>query len=70
MNVTAKVKLSNKTVSNGETILQFYPDYQDGRNKEWANATPALSLGMTVKNEVADKFEAGKSYTLTFSEEA
>lgn len=49
--------------------LRFFPDYDDGRNKEWAAATPALSLTMTVKPEVAERFEVGAHYTLTFSQE-
>lgn len=65
---TAKVRLTNKVGSPGsETkILSFSPDYQDGRNKEWALATPNLSLSMSVKTELADKLDEGTSFTLTF----
>jgi len=67
--ITAKVKCSNKEPAWGDqTTLTFQPDYQDGRNAAWAEATPALSLTMTVKGAVADKFEQGKPYTLTFTE--
>jgi hypothetical protein len=31
---------------------------------------PALSLSMTLKGDVADRFEPGKAYTLQFVEEA
>lgn len=67
--VTAKVICiqANKNVS--ETALTFGADYQDGRNKEWASYTPALTLNMTVKNEVATQFQPGQSYLLTFTPE-
>jgi len=68
--ITAKIKLSTKTES-GEgdqrrAALMFYADYAEGRNKEWASATPTLTLSMTVKGEVADLFEQGAAYTLQF----
>jgi hypothetical protein len=72
MAVTAKVKCSNKRPvwsHDGAYILDFAPDYGDGRNAEWAEATPALSLNMTVKGDVADAFEPGEAYTLTFESE-
>lgn len=65
--VTAKVKLSSKgEVSDGQVALQFYPDYEDGRNKEWAKYTPGASFQMTVLESVADRFEAGGAYLVTF----
>jgi hypothetical protein len=72
--VTAKITCQGKTVqaegTDSEQVqLTFAPDYDDGRNKEWARFTPALSLTMTVKPEAAGHFEQGKHYTLTFSEE-
>ena len=68
MSITAKVFCSSKTVykgGNGGAQFKFAVDYQDGRNKEWAQATPTLSLDMSVNRE--DMFEVGKSYTLTFT---
>lgn len=72
MDVTAKVVVSSKQTANEGTayesvLLGFMPDYADGRNKEWSVATPALSLTMTVKPEVAEHFSQGAAYTLTFS---
>lgn len=67
--VTAKVVLSSKskTGADGDQVyMSFTPDYQDGRNAEWAVATPSLALSMTVKAEVGARFEQGQSYTLTF----
>jgi hypothetical protein len=66
--VTAKVRVASK-VNGGDgrgANVSFQPDYQDGRNKEWAEATPALSLHMGLKGEVADQFEQGQAWTLTF----
>jgi hypothetical protein len=70
MAVTARVKVESKTLRAGTTGLRFVPDYQDGRNQEWAQATPSFDLNMTVKPEVGDLFEAGEAYTLTFEKTA
>jgi hypothetical protein len=71
--VTAKVICQSKSVSgegdSRQAILTFNPDYADGRNKEWAMATPHLSLSMTLKGDVADSFKQGSRYTLQFVEE-
>jgi hypothetical protein len=65
--VTAKVTVTGKSkMSDNQHTVTFSPDYQDGRNKEWALYTPALSLTMTVKEPVSDFFEQGKAYVLTF----
>lgn len=68
MAVTAKVFVSNLITFAGNDNVQvsFAPDYQDDRNKEWAAATPALHLVMTVKAEVGELFKQGGKYTLTF----
>lgn len=71
--VTAKIFCANK-VATGEgddrqVTVTFGADYADGRNKEWSLHTPTLSLTMTLKGAVADRFEAGKAYTLQFVEE-
>ena len=67
MAVTAKVKCTNKTEQgNGSWALAFFADYADGRNKEWADATPSLYLTMTVKPDKGELFELGTAYTLTF----
>lgn len=72
--VTAKVRISSVQkpggAGPGSTTVHFSPDYDDGRNKEWAVATPSLSLSMTVKDEVAEQhFSAGDAFTLTFGKE-
>lgn len=72
--ITAKVKLNKKTSHDDSNkgapvLLSFDPDYQDGRNKAWAEATPHLSLTMTVQGKVAAHFTEGAAYTLQFVEE-
>lgn len=69
MSITAKVTLSSKNQSIGSTVLQFMPDYQDGKNKEWASSTPSLDFKMTVKPEVGELFKPGASYMVTFTPE-
>lgn len=65
--VTAKVKCTRRESDNdGQVVLEFQPDYNDGRNAEWAKYTPGLSLSMVVKDEVAGHFELGQPYTLQF----
>lgn len=65
--VTAKMKLTQKgEVHDGQVALQFHADYEDDRNKEWAKYTPGASFQMTVLESVAEKFEAGGAYLVTF----
>lgn len=64
---TAKVVVDSKVENGDQVSLRFRPDYDEGRNAEWAEATPALSLAMTVKGEVADGVEVGDAWTLTFA---
>lgn len=67
MATTAKIRCNTKAETPGNgALLSFVPDYQDGRNQEWAQATPSLTLNMTVNAEAAEQFEQGKAYTLTF----
>lgn len=68
--VTAKVTLGYVSpVEDGQIRLNFLPDYNDGRNKEWSKYTPNLNLVMTVLESVMDSFEVGASYTLQFVKE-
>ena len=67
MAVAAKVACSFKQQGEGNVLVGFTPDYAQGRNSEWASATPSLSLTMVVKD--ADLFTLGAKYTLTFDEE-
>lgn len=64
--ITAKVKLTGREEGWDKQLnLRFEPDYAEGRNTEWAAATPSLQLQMTVKGDVAEHFQPG-AYTLTF----
>jgi hypothetical protein len=68
--ITAKVMLATvqrHAGQNGQAQLTFQADYNDGRNKEWSVYTPSLTINMSVKDAVADKFELGGAYTLTFT---
>lgn len=69
MRVTARVKLNTMLVSEGYVELRFSPDYEDGRNKEWANKTPTINYSMVVRPEIAAKFSVGDKYTVTFTEQ-
>jgi hypothetical protein len=67
--ITAKVKVASVTDGaggSGTKLVSFQPDYQDGRNKEWAAATPHLHLQMTVREDVAQHFVQGQAMTLVF----
>lgn len=66
--MTAKVRcVSKMEFPNGDYVQVAYaPDYDDGANAEWANATPSLMLTMNVKKSVAENIEQGGKYTLTF----
>lgn len=65
--VTAKVRLDRKVWnSDGQVSLLFQPDYQNPANAAWAEATPHLSLSMTVKGDVGEHFQQGESYDLLF----
>lgn len=65
--ITAKMQLSEMGHSaDGQTRLTFVVDYADGRNKEWAKYTPGGKIDLAVKREVADQFELGAGYTVTF----
>lgn len=68
---TAKVEISSK--QEGDRVdpvaFVFQPDYGQGRNAEWAAATPALALSMSIKKELADKLRKGQRFTVTFTPE-
>ena len=70
MATTAKVAVARKSHSvDGQTTLAFTADYADGRNKEWSKYTPNLMLTMVVLDSVAEQFNPGDAFTLTFERE-
>lgn len=67
---TAAATLYRKDVTtDGQSVLHFNADYSDERNKEWSKYTPALSLSMNVIDAVAEGFEEGGRYLLTFEKQ-
>lgn len=71
--VTAKVVVQHKSESgegdDRQVVVNFIPDYNDGRNKEWSRYTPAINFQMTMKGSVADQFNVGDAFTLQFVKE-
>ncbi len=71
--ITAKVTCHRKTLTGAgehrQAVVEFAADNSE-RNKAWALYTPALTLSMTLRGDVADRFEPGAAYTLQFVEEA
>lgn len=67
-NVTADVVCTNVDVPGiggpHTASVNFAPDHAEDLNSQWAAGTPALSLGMSVKDP--SLFEVGAAYTLTF----
>lgn len=64
--ITAVAKCQKYAPTDYGTNINFYPNYGPEENKEWAEATPVFNLTMMVKNEVADRFEHGGDYLITF----
>jgi hypothetical protein len=65
--ITAVATLGTKMPQNdGQTTLNFYADYNDERNKAWSKYTPGMSAQLLVIDSVAEKFEQGGRYLLTF----
>jgi hypothetical protein len=71
--ITAKVGCHRKDATGeGDTrqaVVEFYADYADDRNKDWAKYTPSLNLTMVLNGTAADHFAVGKKYTLQFVED-
>jgi len=62
--------VARKSNMNWAHEVELVPDYGEGRNAEWAAATPAGMIRLTIKNELAaDQFEEGQAYTVTFEKE-
>ena len=66
MTTTAVTTLGTIEDRGDQVMLGFNADYNDERNKEWAKYTPALSVVMHVRPDVAEQFEQGGRYLLTF----
>jgi hypothetical protein len=71
--ITAKVQVNTKLESGvgdaRQVVVAFTADHAGGRNKEWALYTPSLQLSLSLKGEIADRFDVGSRWTLQFAEE-
>lgn len=69
MAVTAKFKVSRRSDMGWGTEVEMTPDYAHGRNAEWAAATPAGMIRLTIQNEAAsEQFPEGSFQTVTFEQ--
>lgn len=81
MTVQAKVRCNANTPpqwggqaepSTDTRVVRFAPVYDDNPespNHEWSKYTPAGYIELTITNPAAfERFEAGKTYLLTFEE--
>lgn len=83
MTVTAKFKVSRLTPYGAFEIVdgkisgqcemaevELTPDYAEGRNAEWAKATPSGVIRMTITNpEALAQFKIGDPHTVIFERE-
>lgn len=74
MSVTAKFKVGQTVTTdrgNGPQVqVKLVPDYGEGKNTEWAAATPSGAIDLTIdpaKTEAAEFFKPGREVTVTFS---
>lgn len=72
--ITAKAIVHQRTETgtgdHRQVAVKFVADYADGRNKEWAAATPVLNLEMTMSGAVAESFPVGARFELRFEPDA
>lgn len=72
MAVTAKIVCNSKLITGAgehrQATIRFSANVTP-ENKEWSLYTPSLQLEMALRGDVADRFEPGQSYTLTFEPE-
>lgn len=66
MQINALVTCTQKNENISNTQLVFNALYKEGENT-WSEYTPSLKLEMSVKKEVAEKFEVGQRYDLAFT---
>lgn len=72
--VTAKFKVSRVTLMGADNLeeawgaeVELTPDYAQGANSEWSEATPSAVCRMTITNKSAvEQFPEGASVTATF----
>ena len=69
MATTMKMKVVTANKYDDQVHVTMQADYNDERNKEWAKYTPGATYNFTVKEELADEFPIGASFTVTFEKE-
>lgn len=68
MAVSAKFQVSRRSEMGWATEVELTPDYAQGRNKDWAEATPAGMIRLTIKNDLAaEQFKQGQPVDVLFS---
>ena len=67
MTVNARVVLNSKEELKDNYNLRFNAVYRDGENT-WSYYTPTMQVTMTVRKEIGNLFEVGKTYSLDFNE--
>lgn len=67
MAVSARFRVTRRSEMEWATEIEMTPDYAQGKNAEWAAATPAGMIRLTVKNEAAaEQFKQGSPVAITF----
>lgn len=73
--VTARFQVSRVTPFRGadpdawtQGEVEMTPDYADGANKQWAEATPSGVFRFTVKRSIAELFPLGRKLEITISD--
>lgn len=66
--VTAKFKVSRNTEMGWGSEVELTPDYAQGKNADWASATPAGMIRLTITNKpAAEQFAEGKPVDVLFT---
>lgn len=71
--ITAKIVCHSKLITGGGDHRQARVEFTANatpENAAWAKYTPSLQLAMVLNGAVADRFEPGQAYILTFEQEA
>lgn len=69
--ITAKAKVWGNVANDADSrMVTLGADYANGRNQEWSSATPNLHFTLAIKNEIAERFPVGATFTVTFEENA
>jgi hypothetical protein len=73
VSVTAKFKVSEVIEAAGwkANRVRLVPDYAQGKNKDWAAATPSGVFEMYIgeDTEAIKQFTVGRCFTVTFDPE-